>query len=204
MKCCSHGIWALFAKRKNFAFWGFLPSFALWSKKHSWEKHLKWWEVNVSVGQMKGRETNLIQMIAEQMWLEMRKSFSTRAVEQPLSKKTWKKKNKQINFPLLLLTWFRKGRKGKNHLLERARDWDAIRQSVPSSLCSYFPVFLKLLLSHPLELPILMKSSLIQGAAEHTLPTQFNSSWFAWHSAGYARYLRGYGCSTIQNSLPTT
>lgn len=51
---------------------------------------------------MEGRETNLIRMIAEQMRLEMRKRFSTRAVEQPLSKKTCKKKNQ--NFPLLLLT----------------------------------------------------------------------------------------------------
>lgn len=94
-------------------------------------------------------------------------------------------------FLLLILNWSRIGRKSKNWWLETAGDLDTISQGVPFSLCSYFPVFLKLLLNHLLELAILIKSSLIQRAAEHMLPASFDSSWFAWHPAAYTLYLWG-------------
>lgn len=92
-------------------------------------------------------------------------------------------------FLLLILTWFSKGR--RERVAGKSGDWDAIIQGVPSSLCSYFPMFLTLLLSHLLDLAVLTKSSLIQNAAKDTLPAWFDCSWFAWHFAGYTLYLRG-------------
>lgn len=169
---------------------------SVWSKKHYWDKYLKGREMSVSGRQMEWRETNLIWMTAQE---QMGRKLSLnkcdwkweKGFQQELWNSLWVRTDVKNPFLLLILTWSRKGRKGKNWLLETAGDWDAISQGVPSSLCSYFPMFLKLLLSHLLELAILMKSSLIQNAAEHTLPAWFDSSWFAWHSAGYTLYLRG-------------